>query len=188
MARGRVTPIRKYIIASLTPEEDRVPSHVIAIKEFPRYLAALPNSAASEILYSDIVSAPKLALALAEKLNLFSTRAINDLIDNGKLNMAIPYLAIFKPEYDEYDLNQMKGLARRLKGLPKLGKVEMSKGIFSTSMKYICPDGHINNPECTYCEHSGCGKNIYGLTRDMMQTIDSYNYMVDVLEDMIQHS
>lgn len=179
---------RKYIVAVLTPTVDRVDSHLLALREFPKYLASLPLQARIDIIYSDTDSIPEETFKLAEKNQLFSCDAVYSMIEDGRLDKAIKYLGLFKPDYNNSDYIKMKGLVRRLRSLPELGCVQATRGLFSSGVKYICPDGHSNSPDTRFCEHPGCGKDIYGLTKPMYDAIEAFENLTEVLGEMLHTS
>ena len=61
----------------------------------------------------------------------------------------------------------MEDILKFLDNLPDLGKIETVKsGMFGKEQsKYICPNGHKNDSNETYCTNSTCGLNIKGLTK-----------------------
>lgn len=179
---------RKYIVANLTPMIDRVDSHQIAIREFPKYLSSLTYEEKVNIIYSDTDSLADDTFRLADKNQLFSCDAIYAMIDRGELDKAIRYLSLFKPAYTNSDYIKMRGLLRRLRTLPERGTIESSRGLFSSGLKYVCPSGHSNSPETRFCEHPGCGKDKFGLTSEMYQAIDSFENLVGVLGEMLHTS
>ena len=179
---------RKYIVAYLTPTVDRVDSHQTALREFPKYLFTLPYEDKISIIYSDTASAPDETFRLAEKNQLFSCDAIYEMIALGDIDKAIKYLTLFKPVYTNSDYIKMKGLLRRFHSLPETGAIESVRGLFSSGLRYICPAGHSNSPDTRFCEHPGCGKDKFGLTLSMYQTIDSFENLVTVLGEMLHTS
>lgn len=185
---GEIAPLlyHKYLVALSTPTIDRVESHQLAISHFPKYLASLSYEDALNALYSDTDTLTDESVKLAERNNLFSASRILKMIDRGELQKAVRFLMIFKPVYRQEDYVKMLGLLRRLKSLPEIGSVELNKSFFASSMRYICPDGHSNGPDCVFCEQ--CGKDKYGLTQEMYQSIKVYENMVNVLGEMFHTS
>lgn len=184
---GEIGPLlyRKYLVSLLTPTVDRVDSHLAAIREFPRYLEAIGYDEAVNAVFSDVDTLPEETLKLARKYRLFSPKVISRLIFDGRPGLAVEFLSVFKPEYTEADLREMQSLVRCLDNLPELGVVEMSKGVFKNGMRYICPEGHINNPDDEFCSRPDCGLDIHGLTRAQCESVDAYRHLVSVLADML---
>ena len=108
------------------------------------------------------------------------------LLESGHIDVVMKFLPLFKVEYDAGDLISMKMLLRKLRNLPELGCKSMVKGVFSSQMRYICPVGHVNPDDFDFCNTPGCGRNIFGLTKDDLAVIDAYENLIDVLEDMIR--
>lgn len=176
---------RKFLVSAVLKEEDRRSPNRIALKEFPRYVRAVPREYAIEVVYDDTVSAPEATRALVEECELFDARAISGLIDRGEAPMAAELLAAFQPKYTAADLADMQELLLRMRHLPEEGEMADGRGLLRRELRYVCPAGHVNAAEAEYCTHSGCGLNIYGLTRKQMQAIDDYEARVDALAALL---
>ena len=81
----------------------------------------------------------------------------------------------------------MKALLRQLRQLPEAGRVEESRGVFKNAFRYVCPNGHINNPDDEYCSRPDCGLNIRGLTATQAAAIEAFANIVDVLDDLLRN-
>lgn len=163
--RGMALPLyRKYLTAITIDDNDREELHDIAIEKFPEYIRMANREEALQAIYSDIVTAPFETQKLLRENCLFDADYLIDLIEAGELNFALSVIDCYKPEYTEIDLEAIEELLEIIERLPDVGTIESRNGIFGVSEKYICPDGHVNNADVEFCTHSGCGKDIRGLT------------------------
>ncbi len=177
----------KYLVSLNTDIKDRVECHHCAIKNFPKYFDGLCYEEACSAIYSNLSSSGlEESIRFAEKYNLFDARRLLVLLESGHIDVVMKFLPLFKVEYDAGDLISMKMLLRKLRNLPELGCKSMVKGVFSSQMRYICPVGHVNPDDFDFCNTPGCGRNIFGLTKDDLAVIDAYENLIDVLEDMIR--
>ena len=172
---------RKFLVSAVLPEEQRRSPNRIALREFPRYLRAVPREYAVSVVYDDTVSAPKATKALVEECELFDARSLIALVARGEAPVAVDMLGSFQPDYGRGDLADMRELLRCLRNLPEEGEMSDGHGLLRRELRYICPAGHANPAEAEYCSHSGCGLNIYGLTRSQMQAIDDFASRIDAL-------
>ena len=161
---------RKFLVSAVLPEAERRSPNRIALKEFPRYLRAVPRDYAVEVVYDDTVSAPE---------------ATRELIDRGEPGMAADLLVTFQPAYTLDDLAAMRVLLRRLRRLPEEGEMTDGRGLLRRELRYVCPAGHVNAAEAQFCTHSGCGLNIYGLTRAQTEAIDAFEARIDALASLL---
>ena len=78
----------------------------------------------------------------------------------------------------------MEDILKFLDNLPDLGKIETVKsGMFGKEQsKYICPNGHKNDSDETYCTNSTCGLNIKGLTKKQVEKIEQFRENVEALK------
>ena len=74
---------RKFLVSAVLPEEQRRSPNRIALKEFPRYLQAVPRAYAIEVVYDDTVSAPEATRKIVEDCELFDAPAISGLVARG---------------------------------------------------------------------------------------------------------
>ncbi|MDE6486587.1 MAG: hypothetical protein K2L76_03660 [Muribaculaceae bacterium] len=176
---------RKFLVSAVLPEAERRSPNRIALKEFPRYLRAVPREYAVEVVYDDTVSAPEATRALIEDCELFDARAVAGLVDRGEAPMAAGLLSAFQPAYTLDDLADMRALLRRMRHLPEEGEITDGRGILRRELRYVCPAGHVNASEAEYCTHSGCGLNIYGLTRAQAEAIDAFEARIDALASLL---
>lgn len=136
----------------------------------------LEENEAVEILYGNILENRKACLEIIESNNLFSAQKVLDLIKKGEIKIAINCLPINKNYYTKDDLKLMEEIVELLNNLEDLGKIEMVKGVLSKAKeKYICPEGHTNNPDEKYCATYNCGKNIKGLIKSQVDKINNFN-------------
>lgn len=177
---------RKFLVSAVLPEAERRSPNRIALKEFPRYLCAVPREYAVEIVYDDTVSAPEATRQLVEQCELFDAPSLIGLIDRGEAPMAADMLEAFQPDYGPDDLSDMRALLRRLRNLPEEGEMADGRGLLRRELRYVCPAGHVNAAEAEYCTHSGCGLNIYGLTRERVDRIEAFAARVDALAALLE--
>ena len=176
---------RKFLVSAVLPEAERRSPNRIALKEFPRYLRAVPRDYAVEVVYDDTVSAPEATRELIDQCELFDARAIIGLVDRGEPGMAADLLVAFQPAYTLDDLAAMRVLLRRLRRLPEEGEMTDGRGLLRRELRYVCPAGHVNAAEAQFCTHSGCGLNIYGLTRAQTEAIDAFEARIDALASLL---
>ena len=176
---------RKFLVSAVLPEAERRSPNRIALKEFPRYLAAVPREYAVEVVYDDTVSAPEATRGLIEECRLFDANAIAALVRRGEAPMAATLLSAFQPQYTEADLADMRALLGIMRNLPEEGEIVTNAGLLRREVRYVCPHGHMNAAEAHYCTHSGCGLDIYGLTREQAEAIDSFEQRVDALAELL---
>lgn len=176
---------RKYLVSAVLTEEQRRSPNRIALLEFPRYLKAVPREYAIEVVYDDTVSAPEATRSLIEECELFDAHSIIGLIDRGEVSMAVDLLSAFQPDYGYEDLEDMRLLLCRMHSLSEEGEITDGRGLLRRELRYVCPAGHVNPVEAEFCSHSGCGLNIYGLTREQMQAIDAFADRVDALASLM---
>lgn len=176
---------RKFLVSAVLPEEERRAPNRLALIEFPRYLKSIPRHYAVELVYDDTVSAPEATYRLICDCELFDAPSLAGLIERGEVSLAADLLEAFQPAYSREDLREMRRLSRLLHALPEEGEMADGRGLLRKELRYICPRGHANAAEAEYCTHSGCGLNIYGLTREQTQRIDSFDERIDALAALI---
>lgn len=175
----------KYLTAVTIDENDRQNLHDVAAEEFPRYLAAIDRLEAIDVVYSDITTAPTYTVGLIRKINLFDANSLIYHLDNGDYDFVFSVLDVYQPTYDESDLEPMDELMSRIDNLPALGKIENRPGLFGSSEKYICPDGHVNPSDAEYCRHTGCGKDARGLTEAQENAVTIYFNRLEALHSLL---
>jgi len=144
----------------------------------------LDEKEAVEILYENITNNPKACIEIIDSNNLFSAQKILDLINKGEISIAVDCLSTNKNYYTKDDLNIMEKIVTYFENLEDLGSIEFVKGVLGKAKeKYICPDGHPNNPEVKYCEV--CNKNIKGLRKSQVNTINNFNTKTDSLKTIL---
>ena len=144
----------------------------------------LDENEAVEILYGNITNNPKACIEIIDSNNLFSAQKILDLINKGEISIAVDCLSTNKNYYTKDDLNIMEKIVAYFENLEDLGSIELVKGVLGKAKeKYICPDGHPNNPEVKYCEI--CNKNIKGLRKSQVNTINNFNTKTDSLKTIL---
>lgn len=157
------------------------------IPKFEEYFSRLNKSDASENIYQYIDSNPEFVVELAIKYNLFDPKVVIDLISSNKVSLGISLLRSNKDYYTKEDLRDMLQIVNLLNNLEDKGSFQMSKsGIFSKKEEeiYICPNGHKNSKDSTYC--ISCDQNIKGLTSDQDKIIDKFKMFTTALETLIK--
>ncbi|MDE6269366.1 MAG: hypothetical protein K2M12_00745, partial [Muribaculaceae bacterium] len=162
---------RKFLVSAVLSEAERRSPNRIALKEFPRYICAVPREYALEVVYDDTVSAPEATRSLIDECKLFDAPSLMHLVHRGEAAMAAALLCTFQPEYSRKDLADMRSLLKLMRNLPEEGEMISNGGLLRREERYVCPEGHVNAPGTEYCTHSGCGLNIYGLKASHMQAI-----------------
>ena len=133
----------------------------------------LDENEAVEILYGNITNNRYAITEIINSNNLFSPQKVLDLINNAEIGIAADCLSINKNYYTKEDLNLMKEIVALFENLEDLGKIELVKGVLSKAKeKYICPNGHPNNPEVKYC--TLCNQNIKGLKESQVNKINNF--------------
>lgn len=175
----------KYLVARTIPEMDREELHDIAVEQFPLYLRAVPRRYAVEVVYSDFTTDPASTVELIRECQLFDAGGIMTMINAGHMTTAMDVLDSYSAEYTADDLMRMQSLLRYFDSLPELGSVEQRRGLLGTSVKYICPRGHVNDGDSTYCGHSGCGLDIHGLNAGQASRIEVLRHRVRALSGLL---
>lgn len=173
----------KYLDAMAVDDNDRQDLHDAIIEKFPEYLAAIPRSEAIEAVYSNVSTDSDVAAELIRRCRLFDAEAMARLLAEGHTGFVISVIDVYQPEYGPADLLDMQALAAAIDALPRLGHIEQRKGLFSSSDKYICPNGHANNPDTEYC--TSCGLNARGLDEADEQRVQTFNARVEALRSLL---
>lgn len=179
---------RKYLTALTIDDNDRADLHDIAIEEFPKFLSAIDREEAVEAVYGDISTDPEATRNLIRASNLFDAPSLSRLMDRGDTDFVFSVLDVYQPEYTTADLKTMGELLARIDNLPSRGRYERRHGVFGSSEKYICPDGHSNPVDTEYCRHNGCGKNARGLTEEQENAVTVFLGRLAALRSLLsQH-
>lgn len=123
---------------------------------------------------------------LIERLNLFSPQLAYEIITKD-VNDGLNLLSASKSYYDKNDLKWMKKIVEYFDNLPNNGRIEVVKsGVFSKdgSERFICVNGHKNNPNVLYCER--CGLNMKGLTKEAVYSLKVLKERSEIVEAYIQ--
>ncbi|MGN0230148.1 MAG: YbjQ family protein [Muribaculaceae bacterium] len=148
---------------------------------FKKYLSTLDYKDAIKYVYKNVVAFKE----IITNNKLFSASNILNIAKEGNLDIAISLLSVEKLSYNSEDLSEMQELAKYLKNLPDVSKIEEIKGgLFSSrGMKFICSCGTKNEIPSEYC--SNCLKNIKGLTAQQQQLINNYIELVETLTEIM---
>lgn len=177
--------MQKYLTALHIDDVDRVELHQVAVDEFPRYLEAIERDYALEVVYGN-TSDKRAFVDLVRRCRLFDADYLIDMIRCDGLSPAIEVLDVYQPEYDEASLEAMKRLLAFFDELPRLGRYENRQGLFGSSVKYICPAGHVGGDASTvYCQHSGCGLDVRGLTESQAKAVGILAHRVKALGNLL---
>jgi hypothetical protein len=174
---------RKYLISYLLPEDKRSEYHNVALREFPRYLEAVERRYAVRVVYSDIHSSQKATTDLIYNGRLFDAQTLRRRLSAGEIDFVVDQLMAFQPTYTLDDLKMMRALYMELLNLPEKGAIQDKRVVFSIEKRFVCQEGHVNNPDEEYCKT--CGRNIQGLTAEQVDTINSFGNRLDALEDLL---
>lgn len=177
----------KYLAALTVDEVDREELHDIAIEEFPEYLRAADRDEALDVVYTGITSAPGKVVKMIYDCQLFDADYLINLLDNDELPLVMQLIGSYQPEYSAHDLESMSILLERLQNLPALGKIEVRAGLFGSSEKYVCPNGHVNSADTEYCSHSGCGLDARGLTEQQETALVDFENRVTALRGLVEN-
>lgn len=151
-----------------------------------RYFSALPVDVATNFLYSVYADENFNAVrVLLTNSKLFSPKETLKLFDRFAPSFVTNIILADKREYTPGDVDYMQQIYDKLNSLPDTGKIEFVKGgMFSKDKEmFICQNGHNNDKEVEFC-HS-CGVNMKGLTREQLQTINSFKSKIDVLKELL---
>lgn len=174
----------KYRTARDIDDADRDELHTVAIEKFPLYLKAVDAGYAAEVLYAHMADGD-IVCDLIRGCRLFSARHISDRIEAlGDLSV-LDVIDAYREEYDDAEYQAMRDLDALLGRLPRLGRVENVRGLLGTSLKYICPAGHVNDSSATYCTHSGCGLDACGVTKKQAEAIGRFRHRLVALGNLI---
>lgn len=118
-----------------------------------------------------------------KQYNLFDAKHILSICDKD-MQLAITLLSCDRESYSEEEILLMEKILQRIEQMPDLGKIETVKsGMFGKEQeKYICPNGHKNNIDSQYCENTGCGQNIKGLTYQQVSNITKFREKINILK------
>lgn len=120
---------------------------------------------------------------LITNCNLFDAKSVLDVLKNN-ISLGISLLNTKRDYYTKEEIRIMEDILKFLDNLPDLGKIETVKsGMFGKEQsKYICPNGHKNDSDETYCTNSTCGLNIKGLTKKQVEKIEQFRENVEALK------
>lgn len=173
----------KYLTALDLPDDDREPLHTAAIEYFPQYLRAVPRGYAAATVYSRPDMLPDAGLRLIRSQELFDPVEILRLLRSGHSGFALEAIDAYSSVYDADMLDGMRALAGELDALPEMGYREERRGLLGTSVKYICPRGHVNDGDRTYCRDCGCDSR--GITESQAARIDTFRRRLRALEVLL---
>lgn len=118
--------------------------------------------------------------------NMFDPVRCLDMFEKGKTELAASLLSVKKQSYSTEDIRVMRQILDIIESLPDKGKIETrnKQGIFGKKEEtvYVCPKGHDNDPERTYC--FACGLNIKGLSKINVGKIERYKTRLLALEEI----
>lgn len=174
----------KYLTALTIGDADRDELHVVAVDEFPRYLATVDLEEAIEAVYGDVDTAADATIELIRTYGLFDAGRLAELLSYGHRRMVLDVIDVYRREYDESELLAMKRLVEMLENLPELGRIEIRQGIFGKQTRYICPEGHSNPAGSIYCSH--CGLDTYGISENDYSRIDMLKNRIVALESLMK--
>lgn len=174
----------KFLISLTVDDNDREDLHDVAIEMFPQYIKGVDRREAIDALYSDVQTNSIVTAQLIRENRLFDAPALMGLLSRCEKEFVAEVIDCFQPEYTVDDLRDMQLLANRIDALPRSGRIEHRSGIFSSSEKYICPNGHSNPADVEYC--TTCGLNARGFTDGQEKRIQTFTARIDVLRSMFE--
>lgn len=176
----------RYLAAATVGEIDASELHQIALEEFPAFITAIDRAEAVEAVYSDIDSAPAATASLIRQCKLFDAQALSRLIDLGNISFAMDIADTYQPQYTASDLLNMQRLVQKIDNLPENGYIQERPGMFGTSKRFICPNGHSNPADAKYCTHSECRQNARGLTAEQEAAAATLRSRTIALKNLIK--
>ena len=150
------------------------------------YFKLIDYDYAINLLYADLNEKTDIKILIIKDAELFSPIKIIELLDQNQIKIAIKCLETNKETYNKDDLDNMKIIINKLDNLPQTGKMEKSKGMFSSKDKedFICQNNHKNSSNIEYCET--CHLNIFGLKEKEVQIINNFKQRAEALECLIK--
>ncbi|MCM1292042.1 MAG: YbjQ family protein [Bacteroides sp.] len=156
-------------------------------ERYEEFLSRISSNMLGEYLLPFIYDQPTVVESLIIKYNLFDPDFIIELIKNGNVSVAINLLKSHKSFYTKRDLEKMREILCLLESLPDKGSTRLTtqSGLFSKKEEelYICPNGHKNQKDNTFCVD--CGLNIKGLTLGQLKTINQFKDIVEALAETL---
>lgn len=149
------------------------------------YLRSLPYDIVVDLLYNkETIDKTK---SLIQSGAYFNAKKVLSLMEEGNPIDYINLLKVEKQTYNASDLADMKLIVNKLDNLPEIGSIqEVKGGMFSSSgLKYICPNGHKNDPNSTFC--SDCFLDIHGLTSGHHSILNQFKMKVEALEAILNN-
>ena len=166
--------------------DERKESDNLILNNVPLYFKYLDQSKSIDLLYRALLEKPRLISDLIESANLLSPKHLIDLIKLNRMDLVIECLGANKDTYAFDDLVLMKEILEKIDQMPDLGKIESVKNVLGKlKEKFICPDGHVNDLEKTFCTNSDCKKNIKGITKEQAEKIESFRLKIAALNDLL---
>lgn len=150
------------------------------------YFNIIDSDYAINLIYADLSKRTDSKIKIINEAKLFSPLKIIELIDQNQYNIAIRCLEADKESYNKEDLDNMKIIVDKLDNIPQTGKLEASKGVFSSKGKqnFICENNHKNYDDTEFCET--CHVNINGLVKEQIVIINKFKNRVKALESLIK--
>tara|TARA_R110001606_G_C15306663_1_gene643162 strand:- start:119 stop:1240 length:1122 start_codon:yes stop_codon:yes gene_type:complete len=159
------------------------------INNVTNYFRALEEDEAIKTLYNKVIEKPSIVLNIMQNANIFSADKIYWLINKKLINTAIICLNINKENYSNDECNKMSEILEYFEKLENKGEIKTIKAVLGKSkQKYICPNGHSNSIESTYCETKyNCSQNIKGLTENQVDQINQFKLKVETLKSLLSN-
>lgn len=150
------------------------------------YFNLIDSDYVINLIYSNFTNRIKTKIKIIKEAKLFSPTKIIELLEQNKIDITIKCLEAERESYNKEDLENMKIIVNKLDNLPQTGKIEASKGVFSSKDKqnYICENNHKNSAEKEFCET--CQLNINGLEKEQVEIINKFKNRVKALESLIK--
>ena len=150
------------------------------------YFGRIEPDSAMRCIYNRIRTNKKF-IELLEANNLFSPSEVLSLFKDGYSDLTIACLSLNKGAYNkDSDIPLMEQISRCIDEIPDIGEKKVIKGglMSKEKEKFICPDGHQNDSNESFCLK--CGKNTKGLTRMQLGVIDEFNNKISVIKELLE--
>lgn len=151
-----------------------------------RVLSVLPKEALLPKVYEKYIEYNNAIRKLIRDCYLFDPKYILPLFDTN-VDAAINIIDTKSESYSREDIDLMLKIKSKIEILPDTGKIEIVKSgiIGKEQKKFICQNGHKNDPDFEFCER--CGLNIKGLTQVKVNKINQFYKYINIIQYLINH-
>lgn len=153
-------------------------------KFFPLYLKQLDQDIVSKFLYEKILVNTQIIISLLKESDSFNPTLTLSTIKSINTHIGISTTEAHKRFYSIEDLSVMKSILKFVNEIPNTGKIEIVKGLLGSKEKYVCENNHNNDPNEEFCDN--CGKNIQGLTKSEINTLNEFEIRIKALSTLLK--